>query len=66
MRIFLLASFLFSGISAFAQLGGSSTYQYLNFPVASRIAGLGGTNLSTPSDDISFAYYNHIIECFYG
>ena len=58
MRIFLLSTLLFTGISVFAQLGGSSTYQYLNFPVASRLAGLGGTNVSTPSDDISFAYYN--------
>lgn len=58
MRTVVFTCLCICSISVCAQLGGSNTYTYLNFPVAARIAGLGGTNISTPSDDIVFAYYN--------
>lgn len=58
MRIALITWCIGVSLTAHAQFGGSSVYQYLNFPVAARLAGLGGDNVSTPSDDINFAYYN--------
>ncbi|MBK7148698.1 MAG: PorV/PorQ family protein [Bacteroidetes bacterium] len=46
MKRFSLLFVLFSSIQAFAQLGGSTTYNFLNLSPDARITSLGGTNVS--------------------
>lgn len=56
-NFFLLTIFFLSAISCFPQ-AGSSVFQFLNLPVSSRLAALGGTNVSLRDDDINFAFQN--------
>jgi len=37
---------------------GSSIYQFLDLPISSRLAALGGTNVSLRDNDINFAFQN--------
>lgn len=41
-----------------AQVGGKSTYQFLNLPVSARAASLGGKINSIKDNDLSLAFYN--------
>lgn len=51
--------FIFSllSLSAFSQ-AGYGVYQFLDLPVSSRLAALGGTNVSLRDNDINFAFQN--------
>ena len=43
---------------AFAQLGGTGVYKFMNLPVSSRVAGAGGNMISVVDDDVSLAVQN--------
>ncbi len=48
----------FSIAVSFAQSGGDNTYEFLNLPSGSRIAALGGNNVSHYDDDLNFVLNN--------
>ena len=50
--------FLISGFSAFAQIGGDNTFEFLNLTFSARAAALGGYTLPTKDDDINLVYQN--------
>jgi len=56
-KLFINFVFLLSGIAAFSQ-AGNSVYSFLDLPVSSRIAALGGTNISLRDNDLNFAFRN--------
>ncbi|MGB0175951.1 MAG: type IX secretion system protein PorQ [Owenweeksia sp.] len=43
---------------AHAQIGGSSTYQFLNLVPSARVAGQGSNAIANPESDLNFALYN--------
>jgi len=53
----LFAIFVTSSLLAFSQ-AGNGVYQFLELPVSSRLAALGGTNVSLRDNDINFAFQN--------
>jgi len=53
----LIISFLFS-FSSIAQIGGNSTYQFLNIISSAKVASLGGYAIALPDGDIEMAYFN--------
>ncbi|NVO02472.1 MAG: type IX secretion system protein PorQ [Bacteroidetes bacterium] len=57
LLVFLL-SFFVSNFQSFAQIGGSTTYQFLNLPNSARISALGGNALAIKDGDLSLALYN--------
>ena len=56
-KIYLSLSFFTISILAFSQ-AGNSVYSFLDLPVSSRIAALGGTNVSLRDNDLNFAFRN--------
>ena len=59
MRILLMFFLvMYSGTSAYAQLGGESTYQFLNLISSPRQAALGGKVLTNVDYDVPQALYN--------
>lgn len=42
----------------FAQIGGKTSYQFLNLPPSARIGALGGTQISMQDEDVSIAFHN--------
>lgn len=44
--------------SAFAQLGGRKSFEFLNVPSNARLAALGGVNVSLADRDVNFFYNN--------
>ncbi|MGV8812645.1 MAG: type IX secretion system protein PorQ [Gelidibacter sp.] len=50
--------FVFSNISVFAQLGGESTYQFLNLVSSPRQAALGGKVITNLDYDVTSGLYN--------
>jgi len=59
MKKLLLVFFLFSfQFSLFAQIGGSSTFEFLNLNTSPRIIALGGYLTSILDDDINNGIYN--------
>ncbi len=56
-RFFTLLVFGISCFVAFSQ-AGPGVYQFLDLPVSSRLAALGGTNVSLRDNDINFAFQN--------
>ena len=52
-----LFAFIMSSVLAFPQ-AGTAVYSFLDLPVSSRIAALGGTNISLRDNDLSFAFRN--------
>ena len=56
-RQIIILLLLFSG-SAEAQLGGKSTFQFLNLVTSARAAGLGGNDIATRADDVTIALQN--------
>ena len=54
---FFVIGFLLSGV-AVAQLGGNSTYQFLNLVSSPRQAALGGKVLTNVDYDVTQALYN--------
>ncbi len=43
-------------LSTFSQVGGASTFAFLNIPASARVAALGGTNISIKDNDLSLAF----------
>jgi len=56
-KVFTLLIFAFTSVVAFAQ-AGYGVYQFLDLPVSSRLAALGGTNISLRDNDLNFAFGN--------
>lgn len=55
----LLASFLLLiSFSLSAQIGGTSTYQFLNLVPSARVAGQGGNAIANVENDLNFAVWN--------
>lgn len=57
-REILLLFFLYGTVQSHAQLGGSSTYQFLTVQPNARIAALGGYGIAIPDNDINLAIQN--------
>lgn len=53
----LLLVFLLN-FSSFAQIGGRSTYQFLNIISSAKVAALGGYAFANPDADLEMAYFN--------
>lgn len=59
MRAVISAVFIFYiGGSALAQLGGTSTYSFLNLTNSARVASLGGKTAGTWDDDLNIPFHN--------
>jgi len=59
MKSFLLLAVLLCLTPlVWSQTGGNSTYEFLNLPAGSRIAALGGNNVSHYDDDLNFVLNN--------
>lgn len=58
MRLVLVVAFIFTGLFLNAQIGGNSTYQFLNVPVSSRVGAMGGSALSIRDDDPNLTLNN--------
>ena len=54
----LCIPFLFFSLKAFAQLGGSTAYAFLNTTSSARIAALGGHFISVRDNDLNLAFQN--------
>jgi hypothetical protein len=58
-RVFLTLLSLIGSLSLSAQIGGESTYQFLNMTNSARIAALGGIQVAiNDSSDLNLAFYN--------
>jgi hypothetical protein len=57
LSIIALIFSLFS-LYSLAQTGGDNTYEFLNLPAGSRIAALGGNNVSHYDNDVNFVLNN--------
>jgi len=53
----ILISFVISA-NLFAQIGGTSTYNFLKLTNSARIAALGGENISISDGDLNFVFHN--------
>lgn len=49
---------LFWSMSAFGQLGGRATYEFLNLAPSARVSALGGNLITVRDDDVNLAYAN--------
>lgn len=49
---------MFINTLTWAQSGGNNTYEFLNLPAGSRIAAMGGNNVSHYDDDLNFVLNN--------
>ncbi len=60
MRTLILISALFIGsiFPAFAQVGGQSTFAFLDLPVSARVASMGGNLVSIWDDDLNLTSQN--------
>jgi len=58
MRLVLVMAFILLGLFSNAQIGGNSTYQFLNVPVSSRVGAMGGSALSIKDDDPNLTLNN--------
>jgi len=56
--IIIIIGLTFFSICTKAQIGGRSTYEFLNLTSSPRVAALGGQNVSLISGDASLVYYN--------
>ncbi|MEO8759352.1 MAG: penicillin-binding protein, partial [Bacteroidia bacterium] len=57
-KIVLFYLLIFSFGKAFSQIGGLSSYSYLNLPIPARTAALGGSSIALKDDDINTAFQN--------
>ncbi len=57
MKKFLIL-FLIPVFSVKAQVGGTSTYQFLNLVPSARVSGQGSNAIANPEADLNFALYN--------
>ncbi len=58
MRLNLLLGLIFLPFLLNAQLGGKTTYTFLDLPSSARSTALGGNNITTSDDDILSAFQN--------
>lgn len=58
MRLILFAVLVLNFLFANAQIGGNSTYQFLNVPVSSRVGAMGGSAISIRDDDPNLTLNN--------
>lgn len=58
MNKILFISMYFLSFSTIAQLGGKSTYQFLNIISSPRVASLGGYAIAIPDADLEMTYFN--------
>jgi hypothetical protein len=59
MRILLIVLFIgLIPLSAYPQLGGRNTYEFLNLTNSARVASLGGKVISVWDDDLNLAFHN--------
>ena len=58
MRLILFAILVLNFLFSNAQIGGNSTYQFLNVPVSSRVGAMGGSALSIRDDDPNLTLNN--------
>lgn len=58
MKLFFVMSLLLTRLFSIAQIGGNSTYQFLNVPVSSRVGAMGGSALSIRDDDPNLTLNN--------
>lgn len=49
---------LIVSISAFSQIGGNNTYEFLNLPISARVTALGGNLISTRDNDLNVSLTN--------
>lgn len=56
-KLYINFIFLFYSCFAFSQ-AGNSVYSFLDLPVSSRLAALGGSNISLRDNDLNFAFRN--------
>ncbi len=57
-RIILILVLCGFAIDSFSQIGGTSTYSFLELTNSARLAALGGKNISNPDKDLNFVYDN--------
>ncbi len=57
-RSLLILSYTFSTSLIYSQIGGQSTYEFLNLPVSARETALGNDLIAIKDDDINLAYKN--------
>ncbi len=55
---YLFCVLILCSTSLFSQVGGGSTYAFLNVPASARVAALGGTFMSAKDDDLNCALQN--------
>ncbi|RYD69702.1 MAG: type IX secretion system protein PorQ [Sphingobacteriales bacterium] len=55
---FALSIYVISCFSANAQIGGHGIYKFMNLPLSSRLASLGGNQIAVKDDDISLGMQN--------
>ncbi len=55
--LFIFSSCVFSGVAA-QTLGGNAVFNFLKLSNTPQLTGLGGINVSQPSDDVGLAYNN--------
>lgn len=56
-----LLTFFFTSLislSAFSQIGGNNTYEFLNLPISARVTALGGNLISTRDNDLNVSLAN--------
>lgn len=58
MRLTILYSILLMSFSSYSQLGGKSTYQFLNIISSPKVASLGGYAIAIPDADLEMTYFN--------
>lgn len=57
-HLFVIAAYLFFAFSAYSQIGGPTTYRFLEIPMPARTAAIGGNAMSVWGDDINLYYSN--------
>lgn len=57
-KILTISIFICFCLQSVAQVGGNSTYTFLNLTNSARVAALGGNNISINDDDLNFVYHN--------
>ena len=53
--VFIIISLIVKG---YAQIGGTTSYRFLDIPMTARAAGLGGSSMSIWGDDVNLIYSN--------
>ncbi len=58
MRYLFFLTYFFSALAAVAQIGGTSTYQFLTLQPNARISALGGYAIAIPENDVNLTAQN--------